>query len=49
MSASELLRLAVSAGLGGLVGFVWSQTLFGNRLTRIETKIEAIERTLHNA
>lgn len=47
MSSAEVLRMVVAAGVGGLVGFVWSQLSFGNRLTRIEVQIENLERTLH--
>lgn len=49
MSSAEVARLVLSAVLGGLVGFVWSQLLFGNRLTRIETQIQHIERTLESS
>jgi hypothetical protein len=45
-TAEKLLMLFVGAALGGFVSFAWSQVAFGNRLTRVETKLEVMEKTL---
>lgn len=44
--AENLVELVLSALLGGVFTFAWSSLAYGNRLTRLETKVEAFEKSL---
>jgi hypothetical protein len=42
----QLVTLLVGAALGGLVAFAWGQVAFGNRLTRVEVRLDALDKTV---
>jgi hypothetical protein len=46
LQLDTLIQLLLSAALGGVVTFAWSQVSFGSRLTRIETLVEGLEKQL---